>query len=230
LPAPSQPGDGADHDPRGAGFELLERGDLAGARVELERLVRDRPDDREALSYLGVCLLQLGEPEEALDHLEHVCALEPDEGLHHWNVAAAAKAADRMTRGYLALERYLELPDGYAGHGARRREARRFLRSYEKVIADMHPGVAIGDVLEGEQLFIRAFEAMSARRFDEAAVGFRRIVVLLPHHYPSWGNLGAAELALGRTDEAARCLRRALELKPDYQLARENLELIDTRH
>ena len=56
------------------------------------------------------------------------------------------------------------------------------------------------------------------------------MIALLPHHYPSWGNLGAAELGLGNLDEATRCLRHALALKPDYELARENLALLETRH
>jgi hypothetical protein len=34
-------------------------------------------------------------------------------------------------------------------------------------------------------------------------------------------------MALGRTEEALGCLRRALELKPDYSAARQNLRLIE---
>ena len=141
---------------RRAGFELLERGDVRRAAVALRQAVGADPDDGEVRSYLGVCLLQLGLPDEAMVHLEHACALDPDEALHHWNIAAAAKEADRMCRGYLALQRYLALPDGFEGHAERRRESRRFLASYEKLIAAMHPGVALGDVLRGEDLFLHA--------------------------------------------------------------------------
>ena len=217
-------------DPRATGFALLERGDLPRARTALAQAVAAVPDDGEALSYLGVCLLQLGEPLEALVHLERACALDPEEALHHWNIAAAAKAADRMCRGYQALERYLGLPDGFAGHAARHREARRFLASYEKLIQSMHPGVALADVLIGEEQFQRAFADLADQRFAEAVRGFRGVLALLPHHYPSWGNLGVAELALGNQDEATHCLQRALELKPDYEVARVNLEALETRH
>jgi len=214
-------------DARRRGVDLLERGEVARAHAALSRAVVRHPDDSEVLSYLGVCLLQMGEPHQALLHLERVATLEPDEALHHWNIGAAAKAASRMCRGYLALRRYLSLSDQYEGHAGRRSEARRFLRSYEALIATMHPGVHLDVVLRGEQMFADAFADLTAKRFDAAVRGFRAVVALLPHHYPSWGNLGAAELALGRHVEAELCLRRALDLKPDYDVARDNLRLLE---
>lgn len=214
-------------DHRRSGVDLLERGELSRARAALARAVATDPDDTEALSYLGVCLLQLGHPEQALVYLERACTLEPDEALHHWNVAAAARASERACRGYLALQRYLALDDQYQGAEHRRREARRLLEHGAEHIARMHPGVALPDVLRGEQLFLRAFNDLSARRFEAAARGFREVVRLLPHHYPSWGNLGAAEVALGNSAAARRCLERALRLKPDYPVAKKNLRLLD---
>lgn len=111
-------------DPRETGFSLLERGDLRGARRALREAVEQSPDDGESRSYLGVCLLQLGEAEEALTHLEHAVSLCPDEALHHWNVASAAKATGRMCRAWLALGRHLQMGDEFEGAAARRREAR----------------------------------------------------------------------------------------------------------
>jgi tetratricopeptide (TPR) repeat protein len=89
-----------------------------------------------------------------------------------------------------------------------------------------HPGVPLRDVLRGEELFARAYAALTEGRHDEAARGFENVLELVPRHYPSWGNLGAAYLALERTKEAQRCLERALELNPDYAIARHNLQLL----
>jgi tetratricopeptide (TPR) repeat protein len=176
-----------------------------------------------------VCLLELNECDDALAHLREAARLEPDQPLHRWNLAAACKQAERMGGAYLALREYLALVDDGEGGDGRRSEARGFVRAYERMLRDSHPGVPLDDVLRGEELFARAYAALSEGRADEAQAGFEKVLALVPRHYPSWGNLGTAFLALGRSDDALRCFERALELNPDYAAARHNLALLDER-
>jgi tetratricopeptide (TPR) repeat protein len=206
------------------GLEYLEAGRPRAARRKLERFVNSYPAHAEGRSALGICLLQLDEHVPALEQLQEAARLEPDEPLHRWNLAAAAKQAERMGGAYLALREYLTLPDDGEGAQARRREARDFVRAYERMLRDQHPGVTLNDYLRGEELFARAFAALCEGRADEAVRGFEAVLGLVPRHYPSWGNLGAAYVQLERRDEARHCLEQALELNPDYQIARENLD------
>ena len=87
----------------------------------------------------------------------------------------------------------------------------------------------LGQVLAGEELFTRAYAALSDLRYDEATRRFLEVLRLVPRHYPSWGNLGAAYLALDRTDEAVHCLNRALELNPNSIIDREKLGIVRQR-
>jgi tetratricopeptide (TPR) repeat protein len=171
-------------------------------------------------------LLELKETDPAIDQLSQAVRLDPEQALHRWNLASAAKQADRMGGCYLALRDYLQLVDDAEGANDRRAEARSFVRAYERMLRGSHPGVPLRDVLRGEELFARAYAALSEGRHLEAAHGFENVLALVPRHYPSWGNLGAAYLALEKTEEAQRCLERALELNPDYAIARHNLTLI----
>jgi Flp pilus assembly protein TadD len=211
------------------GLEYLEAGRPRAALRRLTRFVRANPEHAEGRSALGVCLLQLGEPERAMVHLARAAELEPDEALHRWNQAAAAKQADRLGGAYLALREYLRLESGDVEEGAseRRAEAKSFVRAYERMLRDAHPGVALSDYLRGEELFARAYAALTEGRSADAVAGFEAVLALMPRHWPSWGNLGAAYLELDRPDDAERCLRRALELKPDYQPAQKNLALLE---
>jgi tetratricopeptide (TPR) repeat protein len=202
----------------------LEAGRPRAARRRLERFVSHHPDRPEGRSALGVCLLELKETDLALDHLAEAVRLEPSEALHRWNLASAAKQADRLGGCYLALRDYLSLGDESEGANERRAEAKSFVRAYEKMLHGTHPGVPLRDVLRGEELFARAYAALSEGRHAEAARGFEDVLALVPRHYPSWGNLGAAYLALAREMEARRCLERALELNPEYAPARQNLQ------
>ncbi len=208
------------------GLEYLEAGRPRAARRRLERFVQQQPDNAEGRSALGVCLLELDEIDGAIDQLSEAIRLEPGQALHRWNLASAAKQADRMGGCYLALRDYLSLPDDAEGAAERRDEAKSFVRAYERMLRGNHPGVPLRDVLRGEELFARAYAALSEGRHAEAANGFENVLALVPRHYPSWGNLGAAYLALDRTAEAQRCLERALELNPDYTIAKHNLLLI----
>jgi tetratricopeptide (TPR) repeat protein len=208
------------------GLEYLEAGRPRAARRRLERFVQHDPGNAEGRSALGVCLLELDEIDAAIDELTEAIRLEPGQALHRWNLASAAKQADRMGGCYLALRDYLALPDDAEGVVERRAEAKSFVRAYERMLRGNHPGVPLRDVLRGEELFARAYAALSEGRHKEAATGFENVLALVPRHYPSWGNLGAAYLALDRTVEAQRCLERALELNPDYTIAKHNLLLI----
>jgi tetratricopeptide (TPR) repeat protein len=154
-------------------------------------------------------------------------ALEPQQALHRWNLASATKQADRMGGCYLSLRDYLSLPDDSEGAADRRAEARSFVRAYERMLRETHQGIPLNDVLRGEELFARAYAALSEGRAADAQRGFEEVLALVPRHYPSWGNLGAAYLAMEQRDEALRCLKRALELNPDYAVARQNLALIE---
>jgi tetratricopeptide (TPR) repeat protein len=208
------------------GLEYLEAGRPRAARRRLERFVARQPDSAEGRSALGVCLLELDDVDAAIDHLAEAIRLEPTQALHRWNLASAAKQADRMGGCYLALRDYLALGDDSEGYVERRAEAKSFVRAYERMLRGNHPGVPLRDVLRGEELFARAYAALSEGKNLEAAHGFENVLALVPRHYPSWGNLGAAYLALDRTAEAQRCLERALELNPEYTIAKHNLLLI----
>jgi tetratricopeptide (TPR) repeat protein len=209
------------------GLAYLEAGRPRAARRRLMRFVSMQPNHAEGQSALGVCLLELDEVESAIAHLQSAARLEPNEALHRWNLAAAAKQGERMGGAYLALREYLQLSDDSDGAPERIKEARSFVRAYERMLRESHPGVPLSDVLRGEELFARAYAALTEGRPLDAERGFCEVLELVPRHYPSWGNLGAAYLALEKREDAIRCLRRALELNPDYAAARQNLALIE---
>jgi Tfp pilus assembly protein PilF len=51
----------------------------------------------------------------------------------------------------------------------------------------------------------------------------------VPSHYQSWSNLGVVLMAQRKRAEAEHCLRQALAFRPDYEVARRNLALMDER-
>ncbi len=208
------------------GLAFLARQRPRAARAPLERFVEARPNDASGRSALGVCLLELGDENSAAAQLEQATRLEPAEALHRWNLAAAAKRAERFGGAYLALRDYLTLLDREEGAAERRAEARRYISAYESSLDERKVGGALDLVVRGEEQFARAYAALMEGRSQEAADGFEEVLAAAPAHHPSWGNLGLAYLLLDRRAEARRCLERALEIEPAYAPARRNLSLL----
>jgi tetratricopeptide (TPR) repeat protein len=207
------------------GRELLDADEPERARGFLAAFARIRPEDAEARTWLGSCLLALAEVGPALAHLGAAVRLEPEDAVRRWNLAAAAKGCGRSGTAYLALRDYLRLARGRSP-ARRRRTARAFVRTYEQVIASEHPGVPAPIVARAEEPFLAACDHLEAGRTDDAIRGFQAVIERVPSHHPSWSNLGAAYLLLGQTLDARRCLETALHYRPDYELARQNLERV----
>jgi tetratricopeptide (TPR) repeat protein len=222
------------------GIELFEGGEAERAQTVLAEYVEQRPDDAEGRSWLASCLLELssGKPtepgrnpmmEEALRHFASAARLEPEDPLRFWNLASAAKRAGKAGVCYLALLTYRRLAADLSSEADRSRTARQFIRMFERFARLEHPSCTPETVARGEELFDRAFEHLQEARFQDAVSGFEAVLKLVPSHYPSWGNLGAAHLQLNQRTEAETCLRKALEFRPDYEVARRNLNSLEER-
>ncbi len=131
----------------GRAVDLLAAGDSARARPLLEHVVAMSPDDAEAASSLGLCLLAQGDVAAALAQLERAAWLEPAWPLHHWNVAAAAHRAGELARCARALRDFLVRADDPVatsvdpGHARRVTLARRFVADHARLVGtDRAPG------------------------------------------------------------------------------------------
>lgn len=116
----------------GRALALLGEGKLPQARARLTRLLPEFADQPAVHSALGLCLLRLGEPQNALAPLQRALDLEPAVAAHAWNLASAAHAAQELSACYHSLRRYLEQRDDLEGAIGRRRTAESFCRSYEQ--------------------------------------------------------------------------------------------------
>ena len=88
-------------------------------------------------------------------------------------------------------------------------------------------GFTIEQLIEQQDLFNQGAQQMAEKRWQEAEQTFRRIIAMADVLPQPNGNLGIMLLMQRRWDESEAALRRALEIDPDYQLARDNLALLE---
>ncbi|MCX6353509.1 MAG: tetratricopeptide repeat protein [Candidatus Aureabacteria bacterium] len=78
---------------------------------------------------------------------------------------------------------------------------------------------------EAKELYHAALELIKDGCYADAIEKYKRYIELSDKNHVVWGNMGAMYARLGNVKEALRCLHRSLSLKPDYKIARKNLEL-----
>ncbi len=216
------------------GWRALARQQPRRAEQYFRRALKLHPGNAEAWHGLGVALHQQGKKGDAYQALHTSLQLDPSvpEAWH-----ALAQVADALGYTIEALESARE-----AARLAREQHrpeemvegleitARALEQALHRLAEEMGVSLKEEGWQEKVKACVRAYqaglEAMSAGEYEKAAERFQECVELAPKSARAWGNLGLAQLLLKRFDEAEASLRRALSIRPDYEPARYNLNML----
>ncbi|MCG8416848.1 MAG: tetratricopeptide repeat protein [Proteobacteria bacterium] len=213
-------------------LSLLAVGKARRARPLFEFLLARDPDNADARAAFARCLLVIDDVAGAKKQLNRAIWLQPDNGSHHWNIAAIAHAEGRAGSCYLALMDYLAVTgsvdvggdDGASGDPAERRElALGFVAEYRRIAHLEHPEARVESVAHVDELVFRAKTHMRAHRYGPAIAVLEEACFQVPSHYRAWTQLGLAYLGDNRPHEARQCFRRALDANPGHSTAVEAL-------
>ncbi len=184
---------------------------LAGvAEQHFLRAVALAPADDLPHTFFGRWLLQQGRLPEAEAQLQTAVQLNGQRLLQRDLLLEAEAAQGQAAQAKLLAASTLRLAPGDA-------EARRVLDG----AGSAGPGQAAAHTASVYvNLSLVLSQAGEYRRSIEAA---RRAVALDPQSAEGWNNIAAGNEALHRWDEAVAAAQKAIALRPDFQLARNNL-------
>lgn len=168
-------------------------GNSTDAVAHYRVVLRQKPDDVQALVQIAYLCFKLGLLEEAKQHYEKLKTLEPNHSMIT-NLAAIES---------LDNEKKVDL--GNPTPGVTLRE-----------VAGANPNHGESHINLGAQL-------ITERVYPEAVMVLQKAVTLLPNSSAAHFNLGLAQLKVGDFQNAVASNRRALQLKAEWSAAYNNL-------
>lgn len=197
-----------------AAFACFQQGDVVGADTLLQSVLRDNPDQPDALYGLGIICFETERFAEAAICFGRLDAIQPgskDLLLHLANAHALAGQPEDAANSYKSLLKIApDTPDIHFNLGVMLFDLNRFAEAAEAlgVAAEREPGsveihLKLGDALDREGQFAAAIEAWQRA----ISHGLNDIDIHL--------NIGKRLRILNRIDESITALEKTVRLSPD---------------
>lgn len=197
-------------------------GDLGGAQQLYDEVLKERPDQSDALHMLGVLRHQQGDSEGAVVLIRKALQGDPQNASCYINLGAALLRLDRREEAEKTLaEAVRRLPNSPEAHAnlAALKEA-----SGDRATAIEHlrRAIALHPANVGYRRRL-ADAAFGAGDFAAAAAAYREFLAAVPDDIAARNDLGVSLEKLGQHAAAAEQYRRVVELAPDLAEGHANL-------
>ena len=206
------------------------QGDFADAINTCEPLLVHLPKRSamrvEVLALLGLAHGMLQHYQESYDIFTEALEIDPTNAELWYNHALACRYTTRVGQAVRDFERAVELSRHdtieIAHKFAQELEISR--KQAQEAMQTQGGQITLDEFIEREECFMRGMDLMKQREWKGAELAFRQLIEMGGHLPQYWGNLGVTLVMQLRYDEAELALRQALEIDPDYAIARNNLE------
>lgn len=204
------------------GIALREQGKREEAIPVFHQAIKLKPDFSEAYSELSVALLFLGQLDDAAGNCHRAVFLNPSNAQAFFNLAAVLAAQEKIPDAMLALQQATRLNPNYVEAHLLLGQMCRAQRRLDEAIFHFR------QVLKLRQQDAFAWNALGGAvmarlgahfSFGESEKCYREAIRLQPKVPEFYLNLGVLLRELGRHEEALELLRKAVELRPDYETA-----------
>lgn len=205
-------------------LRLLNAGNVVAATKAFQQLKVQRPNDPDVLHYLGVCLYQSGNPDQAIPLIEAATRLNPQSAYIYNNLGSVLMGSGRASAALDAYSQAIALKadygDAHFNRGNVLAALRRFAEAsdaYDKALAHA-PGLLSAWVNKGNTL-------LELRQFADALRCYEFVLGQQPAHAPTLANRARALLELDQPEAALQSAEAALRQNnnlPDAHFERGN--------
>jgi tetratricopeptide (TPR) repeat protein len=199
-------------------------GRLQQAETILRQVLKQRPNQPEALHLLAIVAHQAGKTNIGIELIARALTINPNIPVFHANIAEMYRRVGDTRAAIKHGERAIALnPQGADAHnnlGIAHYDIGDYagaVACYDKAI-ELRPRFA-------EAISNRGNALRNLRRFEEAEAEYRRALAINPSYPEAYNNLGSVLRDLERPAEAETAYKKALAIAPNYLEARNNLIL-----
>ncbi|NJL05677.1 MAG: hypothetical protein HC911_12395 [Chloroflexaceae bacterium] len=180
----------------------------------------------EVLNTLGAAQMMSQAYADAYLTFSEAVQILPQDPYLWYNRGFASRYTMRFGQALLDFDQAVQL-EGDTPAAAQYREAQQQAAYLAQRYLEMRkPGFTLEQLVQQEDLFQQAVQAMEADQWAQAEEQLRQVIWMSDNLPQPWCNLGVCMMVQGNVAGAERALVRALELKPDYEHARANLAVL----
>jgi Flp pilus assembly protein TadD len=202
-------------------------GNYAEAVINCERLLSYLPKNArrrvDVLDQLGTAHAMLQNFPQSYVAYTEALSLDPDNARLWFNRGMASRFTSRFGRSFRDYERAKELGIGPELASKLEKELEFARDLAENTVKLRGPDFTLDQLIEQEDLFQNGLQLIEAGEWKKAEQAFRASIAMGDCLPQPWGNLGISLMMQGRYDEAEAALKRALDMDPQYTLAKDNL-------
>ncbi|GAX60015.1 hypothetical protein SCALIN_C05_0100 [Candidatus Scalindua japonica] len=203
-------------------YQLHQAGMLTKAEKLYNKLIKEQPNQIDALFLLGTLNLQQMDFDTACRFFRKTLKLMPDHAIAHCNLGTSLHGSGKLEEAIVSYKKSISLRPEYAeahynlGNAFKEQgQLKKAVESYTQAILYKQNYVDayynLGNVLR------------SLHSPDKAVDSYKKAIMLKPDYAMAHCNLGSVLQELGKIDEAIVCYKIATTFRSDYVMAYCNL-------
>ena len=196
-------------------FEYYQKGDIKKAENICRNILNKKPNNVEALHFLGVIVSQRGQNDLAITYITKALQIDPkfaDAYNNLGNIFQELKHLDKAISCYQkAIQLNPKVAKTYYNLGIALQDTNRLDEAIESYQRALHLNFVNYGIYNNLGL---AFQEKG--KLDEAIQYYQTSLKLKPDFADAYNNLGIAFKEKEKTDEAIICFKKALQINPTY--------------
>ncbi len=205
-----------------------EKGNIKEALAKYQQALDLDPDNIEAYNNLGIALVGVGRVEAAIDNLKTAIQIDPGNSLTHYNLALAFAEI-----GYFKdAEHHYNMAHQHSEFDADPHTHNNLGILLSKMGRDQEAIAEFKEIIRIDPYHPEAHNNLGViyaklHDYQNAASSFQEALEISGNDPVILNRLGLAQMLQGKYDEAFNNFSAALRIKPDFMLARQNIQRLN---